>query len=386
MPVSYSGGNKPIDYDFIADQSTGSKVFGGGGKKGGSGGPLVGADPVLRRLDPISQFGDPDRTTGDYRGDADASLEARIAAINAQYGGGGGDGGAAAAVQQALAYLNDVKGNRGAIAGAYDEFIDITSPYGQAAAESALQVKENSEEYFEQQGVDREEFIKAQYEGAEDIIAEYAELIGAGKTAEVAAKAEVDGEQLALEQSEAETSQIMAMIELEEIVLNRQALADTAQSEGRNDRRAEVMDAQFAEQQKAAEERLAAARRAAAAAAAARRASMAARNAAIAEAREEGRYDEVTAGQYSALSYLNKNGRGLAGDRAEFLKAKAFNAIENFIPPSYGEIGGYFQGQGLSSDEIKLITGTVDAYYDGRDNELRQQGSDPSAQYKFSEG
>lgn len=325
-----------------------------------------------------------DRTTGDYRGTVDSSLEDTIAAISAQYsGGGGGDGGAA--VREALAYLSDVKGNRGAIAGAYDEFIDITSPYGEAAAESALLVKENSEEYFENLGVDREEFIKAEYAGAEDVIAQYAELIGAGKTAEVAAKAEVDGEKLALAQSEAETSQVMAMIELEEIVLNREALAETAVSEGRNDRRAEVMDAQFAEQQKAAEERLAAARRAAAAAAAARRASIAARNAAIAQAREEGRYDEVTAGQYSMISYLNKNGSGLPGDRAEFLRAKAFNAVENFIPASTQEIAQYFAGQGLSSDETKLITGAVDSYYDGRNKELEQSGGQTASQYTFAE-
>lgn len=331
---------------------------------------------------------DQGRNRGDLAGAraaAEDDLNARLDEIRSQYSGGGGDGGAGAAVKEALDFLNKVKGNRSAIKGTYEEFGNISGQYGKEAVEAADQVVENSEEYFEEQGQDREQFIKDEYAGAEDIVAQYAELMGAGDMAKVAAQSEVDGEQFALDEASAESSQIMAMIELEEIVFNRQALADTARTGGQNDRRAEVTDANFANQQEDAEKRLAAARAAAARAAAARRASIAARNAAIAEARAEGNYDEVKAGQYSALSYMNKNGKGIPKDRADFILGKLFNGIEAFVPGDRRTVASHYADQGLTRDELSLLSGGLDAYYDGRDSELAASGKPAYGDYRFSE-
>lgn len=367
------------------------------GKQGGGGrdpfdfytGSLVNTKPVkytprtkfnttganLDRKAAGETFNRGDRTSGDYRGAVGSDVNDEINRIRSRYsGGGGGDGGAGAAVKKALEFLKDVKGNRSAIAGTYEGYDEITGVYSKEAIASAAEVYDNSEEYFKTAGVDRADFINETYQGAEDTVSKFAELIGSGRPAEAAAQAEITGREFELEAAEAETNETLALIQLEEVMREKDAFASQARDEGQIDRRAVETDVAFKQQQEAAEEQLANARRAAAAAAARRRASIAARNAAISSARKTGQYDEVAAGQYSAVSFLNQNGGDMARDRGEWITAKTFNAIENFVPANPKTIKKHFEGQGMSEKELYLISGGVDAYYDGRDSELANQG------------
>lgn len=349
-----------------------------GGRNPTRGRGTSGRNPTRGRSGGIrgpAPFDRDDRRSGTYRADIEQGIEDTIAEIKARYStGGGASARANAAVKEALSYLTDVKGNRAAIAEVYDEYDDVTGVFSEEAATSAEGLSEASEAMRAAEAADRTNLIEEVYDGANQAVADIAELIGAGQAAKAAAQADVTGKQFALDEAAAEAAEFAALIDMEEAMAGSQAIADRKRDEGQIDRRAEETDVKFKQQQEDAEERLAAARRAAAAAAAARRRAIAARNAAIEEARQSGQFDVKSAGQYSAATYMNEKGSHFRPDRAEHLEAKVWNAIENGVPADPRKISVWFKDQGLSRDEIRFVSGAVDAYEDGAAYEWGLQG------------
>lgn len=311
------------------------------------------------------EYQDPNRSSFDsYLAGLSADLEAEIARIKA----GSSIPSTARydqAVADALAMLTDVQANRSEAGKLYEGYNQIVTPYAEEALASAEQVGAIAQPMFDEQFAARVAGIHGAYDSAEAALVDVADLIGAGEHATAAALAEVTGRDLELQMAAAESSEIMALIELEEILLEKQAIADRARDEGQLDRRERLFDLEMQQREEAASDQLQRAREAAAEAAAARRRAIAARNAAIAEARAQATADQNDAGWYSALKVIDAEAGHLRDDKQLWLEGSVRAALEAGVPATGQGVALFLGDQRYTKEDRDIIVHAIDAFEDG---------------------